>query len=691
MFSVSKESRRRYDWEWLMRDLYRRGYQYSRYDPSNKTVLISSRTAIKIPINLLWAQMRTIKNQVTSFRPKWEVMPKGKNEPAINNARYSGKLLDHFYDIFNLRKIIKETIIQGLLYSVGGPWQVGYDPDADDGQGEITVWLLDTFDFYVDPSATSLDDAEFCLKAVRRPLDEIKKNPNYTFYGDVMHITGEQQLAASEYKQFLLQALKSQLSYDDSQEGSILYECWNKVRVGEDNKDEILDALKENDEDTKDLQMGEVIMRVVTYLDTVNDPLKVQHIRRKDFPFELYQADINPMEVYGEGWAKHVIPMNRVLNALESSIFQYNYKYAIGRIVMDKNAGVRIVTNEHGELIQKNQGSEVTSLALQPLPQSYDMQIKNMRSYIEDVGGAHEISFGRIPVGVKSGIGIAELKQADSTNSADLVDNMEDFLVRVGKKILKEVAKNYDVPKLIEALGKNGEPDHFVVMGEKSGKKRKDQKRVRIGVDEFDIAMIGDKNQITVNIGSWLAYTKEAQQDKLKELYDAGIIDQQTFLEFSEFPDIQSILERTRKERILAKFRGQGGGEQTATDEEIAEQENAIMVYEGREIEPLPNDNHAVHRIIHEEHLENPLVERHIELHDEMAEEALNAPQQVQPQGEMPMGQPMGQPQLPTPSGVAVSPEEQALNQSLQGMMGGQEMQSQGQPVGTGGPIGPIQ
>lgn len=679
-FQVSQDARRRFDWEWLTRDLYRRGYQFSRYDPSHKTVLISSRTSVKIPINLFWVQMRTIVNQVTSFRPKWETMPKGKSEEAMNNARYSGKLLDNFYDLFNLRKMIKETIIQGLTFSVGGPWQIGYDPDADDGDGEVFVWLLDTFDFFVDPSATSLEEAEFCIKAVRKPLDVIRKNPNYTFYQDPIHLSGESKLAASEYKQFLLQAIKNQVSYDEAQEGAILYECWSKERIGEDNKDEMIKLLEKNDEDAKDLRMGEVIMKVVTYLDFLSDPLKVQYLRRKDFPFELYQADINPVELYGESWAKHVIPANRVLNALESSIFQYNYKYAIGRIVMDKNAGVRIVTNEHGEIVQKNQGTEVSALPLQPLPPSYGEQIKSFRSYIEDLGGSHEVSRGIIPASIKSGVGIAELKAADATNSANLVDNLEDFLVRVGKKILREVAQNYDVPKLIEALGKNGEPEHFMAIGEKFGKKRKDKKMVQVGADQFDIAMIGDKNQMSVHIGSWLAYTKEAQQATLKEYFEAGLIDQQTFLEHTEFSDIQNIVEKTRQEKLLEKYRSTpAGSESQVSDEEIAEQENIMMTQEGRPVDPLPSDNHAVHLIMHQDFADHEMVANHMRQHVEMQK----TPQAPQPnQAMQEMGQPMQTPpMLPAQAqggmmggGMtqATPPEEQALTEALQSMgMGG--------------------
>ena len=685
-FDVANNARKRYDWEWLVRDLFRRGYQFSRYNPSNRTVILSTRSMVKIPINLLWAQMRTIKNQVVSFKPKWDVMPDGNNEESLNNARYSTKLLDHYYDILNLRKIIKETVIQGLICSVGGPWQIGYDPEADNGQGEVYIWLLDPFDFYIDPSATKLEDAEYVIKAVRRPLDEIKTNPNYKFYGEAPQ-HGEQKQAASEYKQFLLQTLKYQTGYAEQNNNAILRECWSKVRINKENKDELSKELRENDQNTNDLRQGEVLMRVTTYLDFLNDPLRVQLIRRSDYPFILYQADINPMEIYGESWAKHVIPMNRVLNALESSVFQYNYKYAKGRIVIDKNSGVRMFSNEHGDIVEKNQGSEVSSMPLQPLPVSYQMQIENMRRYIEDIGGAHDVSLGRIPTGIKSGIGIAELKQADATNQTDLVDNLEDFLVLTGKKLLREIAQNYDVPKIIKALGKSGKPEHFVVVGEKAGKGRKNKKEVKIGTDVFNIAIIGQDSQVSVKIGSWLSYTKEAQHEKLKEYYQAGLIDQKTFLEHAEFSDVDNIVEETRKEETLKKFRGAPSATEPAvTDEEVAEQENIIMVNEGRDAKVSPDDNHQVHLVVHQEHADNPLVSAHMLEHERMAkfgESPMSSVSQpattvptpgvagASPIGStptmaMPVAGPMGQ--QPQPA----STEEQALMQSLQSITGGQ-------------------
>ena len=205
LFNSAFETREHYDWEWLTRDLFRRGYQFSSYDNRTRTVLITSRTGIQFPINLTWVQMRNVKNQVTNFKPKWEVLSSGKSEEAVTNAKYSGRLLDYYYGRLNLRKFLKETVMQGLMFSVGGPWQIGYDPDADNGRGEVYIWLLDTYDFYIDPHATSIEDAEYCIKAVRKNLAELTTNPDYKFYGTPPK-EGEAKLAESPAKQFILQS-----------------------------------------------------------------------------------------------------------------------------------------------------------------------------------------------------------------------------------------------------------------------------------------------------------------------------------------------------------------------------------------------------------------------------------------------------------------------------------------------------
>ena len=694
LFQSSSDSRKRFDWEWLTRDLFRRGYHFSRYNPSNKTVILATKSVTRIPINITHAQMRAIKNQVTSVRPKWEVFPQGLSDESVQNARYAGRLLDYYYDHLNLRRKLKDTVIQGLMYSVGGPWQVGYDPDGgSDGSGEVFIWNLDPYDFYVDQSATCINDAEFVIKAVRTSLATVKANPDYHFSTPVDQLQGEARLAASEYKQFMLQARRYWQGKTNVEEesGVILKEAWIKRRVTEKNKEELKMELISHDEDAEDLRLGEVVMRYIVFLDQLEDPLQFKLLREKDFPFSFFQADTNPLEMYGESWIKHVIPMNRVLNALESSVFRFNYKYAIGRIVIDKNAGVRIFTNEHGDIVEKNAGSEVSFPGMPPLPQSYQQQIANMRTYIEDVGGAHEVTMGRIPMGVKSGIGIAELKAADAVNQQDIVDGLEDFLTDVGYKLLKMIAKNYDVPHVVRALGKSGKPDFFTVVGEVGAKNRK-KRSVKIGMDTFDLGVIAEDNEVKVTVGSWLAYTKSERLAQLKEYYSAGIIDQQTFLEHAEFADVQDIIDRTRDDALVKKYAGTPAAGAPAnagvSDLDIAKQENFMMVTEGRiDVPVFEADNHFIHIAEHKNALgteKQPEVEKHIQKHIDYIKQGAQAPARpeaqlpaiaeqpaIAPTANQPTMAPTGlAPQTPMPQQPG-SPEEAALMQSLMQVAGG--------------------
>ena len=415
------------------------------------------------------------------------------------------------------------------------------------------------------------------------PLDVVRKNPNYKIEGELQ---ADNEVASAEYKRFLMQVTR-QVAKRENEEAPTLtvYEF----------------QMRERQED------GTFKRRVVTFTDQLEFPLRNELAEDSDYNYEVYQGDLTPLEIYGESWAKHLIPLNRVIDSLESHIFEYNHFFARGRFVIDKNSGVRLIVNQHGQIIEKNRGSTVTSLPISPLPSAPFEQNVSMRRYFEDLSGLHEVSYGRIPAGVRSGIGIAELKQADSTNQTDLVDNLEDFLSRSGRKILKIVAENWNTSKLINATGIGGKPEYFMAIGETAQRVRKTKKKeFTFGEMKLPLAIIGADNEVKVKVGSWLAYTKEARQERVKELFRLGAIDQKTLLENLEFGDIDGILQRTREERLLQMRAGRPSAAvtrltgQEMDDEELALAENELML-EGKDQPVEPDDDHEVHITVHNE------------------------------------------------------------------------------------------
>ena len=536
-FNTASDGRRRYDQEWLGRNLFWRGYQFSRYLPQTQTIVLATRQSARVPVNLTATYMRSIRNQVTSFRPKFEVLPTTPNsKSASTQARYAQRLLDYYFDKLKLKMKIKETIIQALLYSVGGPWQIVYDELS----GELKVWLLDPFDFYMDPLAEDPNEAEYMIKAVRRPLGEVVNNPEYNLEARREITSGDSKLAASPQKQFMIQATRIVPSRPGGNSPTIiLYEGYFR----------------------RYRETGETYTVKCIWGESNSLPLVYEEIDTDEFDFVVYRGDITPKEPYGEGWIKHVMPINRTINTLESSALEYNTRVAKGRIVVDRDSGVRAIHNVHGEIISKNRGSEVKPLDMPQLSLSVPQQIERMVSYGEDLAGIHAATLGRLPTGVRTGIAIAELKQADSTSQDDLVDNLEDFMTTVAMKMLKKIAQNYSSYKVIKDLGvREGDEKYFAAIGSKfaKGKKRSGEAlghpgQVKIGPDWLDVVEIADDNNIRVMVGSWLGYTKEALQQKVLNYYQIQLIDQKTALRLLEFGDIDSIIQQTRLEGLLKR------------------------------------------------------------------------------------------------------------------------------------------
>src|SRR3990167_2015884 len=589
------ENRRKFDWEWLVRILYKKGYHFARYNRATSTVVFSTRTGVRIPINLVAAHTRGVRNQVTSFQPKWEVLPNVTTESAFENARYSGKTLDYIYDKSQIKRKIKEAV-DDCLWSSIGIWFFDVDRKKN-----VVISRLDPFDVYIDPNVKSPDlndpeyGAEFVTLKQQMPIDAIKKNPEYENTED---LTADNFVAAAEYKRFLLQVTTHQVQGQAGENDTkILSQTW----------------LRERDE------KGDIKLKLITYVDGVDLPLKEEELDDPEYPIKILQGDISPGSLYGESWIKHLIPINRVIDALESHIFEYNHFFAKGRFVVDKNSGVRVIVNQHGQIIEKNRGSQVTSLPISPLPPSPQEQISNMRKYLEDISGVHDVSLGRLPGTIRSGTAIAELRQSDATNQSDLVDNLEDFLSRSGRKMLKLVAENWNTSKLISVTGLGGKPDYFMAIGEK-GNIDKETNKFTFGEMKLPLAIIGADNEVRVQVGSWLDHTKEARLEKLKELFRLGAIDQKTYLEHAEFADIDGIVERTRDEALLQSKRGQAGRSTEREfgvqldDESLALAENEMML-EGVDQPVYPDDDHEIHLSVHKEQAENDLVKAHMNEH----------------------------------------------------------------------------
>lgn len=583
------DARRNWDWAWLGYDLFKRGYQFARYSKDTNTVVYATRTKVRIPINLVWAHKRSVQNQIIAFRPKWEVVMSDPSEDGIWNAKMSGRLLDSLFSKQEMRAKVRGVVDHGLTYSTG-VWKTEWDKSLRGGEGDVRVSLVDPFDLFIDSRATCLDDAEHMTLTIAKSIEEIQAND---IYKNTEDLAGDNMVAFSEYKKFKEAAIKN-LNPEEMADTVLLNETWIKKREGNKTK-----------------------MRIVAWLE--DRILRDETVDEEDFPYEIYKAHDDALAIYSESWLHHNIPANRVLNALESHIFEYNHLMAKGRYVMDKNAGVSMITNENGTIIEKNRGFEVRQLEMLPLPATVGNQISRFRMYLEDLSGAHDVSFGRLPTGIRSGIGIAELKQNDAANQGGLTDALEVFMARVGKKILKIYANKLTTKKLVSMVGASAK-DYFYVVGEKGKGEIKAGDKLKGDETELPVCVIGSPEEVVVTVGSWLAYTKEAQKRQLEDWFKMGLIDQETCLRHMEMGDIEGIMQRTATERVEGRGSlqpgqapegkapvgagsqpmGAGSGMPAATEEQeaLANEEN-VSFMRGQMEQVQPTDAHELHIQIH--------------------------------------------------------------------------------------------
>ena len=511
-YEYAKSARNKYDQRWYVYDQYNRGNHYIYYNKithslSNVSSIQPAQTGnrVRLAINKTHSIVRNVKNTVLKYKPKWDVIPLNGSEEASKAAKIGTKILDALWlknnqEGKNMHTLIKEVVDSGLVIGQGY-LQVYWDNDLDD----VVLEFIDGFDIYRDPRATSIESSGFIFKTACKPLRYLKESK---VYKNTKDLQGENILAASERKAMIIRGqLQEQESPDEDLATVILKECWHK----EKGKVKVVGIA------------GEKLVR------------PSEETELTEYPIIVFHPETNSGQTYGESWIRDLMPLNKVGNRLESSVVEYNNSMVKGKYITDKGAGIRTITTQNGEIIEKNRGFEVTQMNLKPLPASINIQIQNIWKYMEDIGGRREASMGAVPSGIKSGKGLEALVAADLGNIVDVSDNLTLFLKEVGRRVLNLYAKHLTSPREFALSGQHG-TEHIMIAGEGyTGEKEK-------------VIHLKTIREVKVDLDSWLGVSKEAKQSKITMWRQMGVIDNRTFLDGIEFGDTEKIMDSLKEE-----------------------------------------------------------------------------------------------------------------------------------------------
>ena len=545
----AKKDRQKFDWNWYLYDNFYKGNHYIQFNKRTGQIIIPpmQKGQVRVTVNKAYSICRAIRNFATSYRPKWEVQADSTTEEEVNNSVKSSETLDFYYNHLKIAKLTKGGVLYALKYGIFY-FQYGWDDEAvglDNQMGEAKVWIRDPFDVYPDPAGVATGDIQNCRFidiATSTPVQEIVNNPNYRIDKEKLtmeSINADDKRAASDFKQMIIMSQYSSNFSGSKELGTkILHETWYKKRVKTQFK------VNEKDEKGEAIEKEESIWDTEVWIATWIDGVLLRNEKTEFDKYNLIpcSSDNNPNELYGEGYIKHLVPIMKVLNRLESQILEYNNLVNRGRILAEKGHGIKKVTNENGEIVEHATGKSVQYWNPQGLAPDIYRQIDRMNAYLDDISGVQEAFMGRVPEGIKAGVALESLKAQTANNLQDLKDNLEEALAELGEAILDMIARKLITSRQIQATGKNGKKNNFKIMGQ-------------VGVDPGsklpeDTFVIGRQNKVRVVIGSGLAYTREGRISRLDKLLEQGVIDPQTYLEHMEFGDVDEITKRAAQSKF---------------------------------------------------------------------------------------------------------------------------------------------
>lgn len=502
------------DWKWFEYDLYYRGLRNVRWDRRTLQVVEdpASKQRVKVSINKVYSTLRGVRSYVLQNKPKAEVTPFNMTEADVDQAVMLNRLTDYLHEHLHLRTSLRASMLHALKYSVGF-WQVMWDENAENGQGGIVVNVVDPYDLYIDPVARLPKEARYMILAVRRSIDELKKDPKYKDF-DWEEISGNDVLAASTLKARIMMYERGGFTtFNDGQKEQgtvILKEFWYQEMV--DSEEERDDPENEGKKITVKTKKPRIMIAAMVNDKIVREPEETGLDR---LPFFRLSSDIEPLSMYGQGWCKNLVPLNKALETNESSIMEYNIIVNKGRFSIAKNAGLTPVTNQNGIFVEHKMGEQFRPVPMEvpQLSQVVETQTMRINQYIEDMGCQHDASRGQASSNAVSGVAIEALQEGDSNNLSELKENTEEFLEDVYEYMLFLLSGKLSVAKNVITSTETGEKQFFKVIGEQAIQQANPQ-----AGDMQGVIKIPQVNSVDVKISSYLAYSAEGRRQAIQQL-----------------------------------------------------------------------------------------------------------------------------------------------------------------------------
>lgn len=499
--------------EWYVNERYLEGDHWLKFDRKAGTITYpKQQKRVRRDINLAKKQLRAMKSFVLSQRFTWETSPEDDSEQAVMQAKeYNEVLGSYVYDVLDVPMKLYDVLTNGIVKRYGA-WELVWDDEIDN----LRLTPLDSFDVYPDPSVRDPRDGQFLFKTSKVAVARIKQNQGY--FERRARVQGDNREASSEFKDSL------------------------EKRRGTSGENQSLDQAQTGIVTELFLKHDDGRMCLLAWAG--DNLLRADYLNIKRFPIPFYFPERTNHGIYGATWMKDIRTVNRIFENAISIAEDYILKIK-PKLMRPKGSSLKPISDELGEFLEYSNTipDQLKEFMPQGLPATHFQLMDLARDLVEDIGGIHAASSGKVPVGVKSGRGIEALQAADENNVGEAKENLSRFLEETGELALELIAAHQVTEKTIT---------HY------DGKNVFQKKIMGAGGLMEDTpppagTLVVKPLKVNVSIVPYVGYTEEGRRQTALDLYNAKLIDRETALETYRFSNIGDIVSRVEEEEARQK------------------------------------------------------------------------------------------------------------------------------------------
>lgn len=455
---------------------------------------------------------------------------------------------DYLWGVRKARSKLGLAFFEGGI--IGTAWShTFWDTRLADGQGDPDFTILPAEEVWLDPSATSVEDAGYLIHASRRPVLEVKYSELYNDRRGLVQSdeavneghdtdTPKSQIPLVTVKHFwvrgvYLAALRAEVEGLDTH----LDQSWDKY--------------------------GVLIVVANNYvLKIVGHPWECERLPYQKF---VYYMPTGNQRIYGTGEAKLLedIAMAtdaRVTQLLNQSALISNEQWVVSSLAMvDEDE----LTNRPGQVIHVDGPPDlIKRVAPGGISGALFNTVDMMLRFTEIVSGMYQVNRGDTPGSLRAGVAIQALQRGGEGRTRQKMDNFDDFVADIAIGLVDIMAKMYDGERVfritgstMDALAPEAQPEGSLTPedAEYAGSELAAMPEQAPAVPASRNVTLSSKDffrdgkRVILDARAVVGMQLRSREDQIQadvELMGAGVFDAQYVIENNNFRDKARLLQR---------------------------------------------------------------------------------------------------------------------------------------------------